>query len=100
MTRLYQADLPGHYRSCNMGIFSFIKDAGEKLFGAVSTSATAAPAGAAPAPDVAALNKTAGDAIATYIRAQDLSPDNLQFTFNGASPTATVPDQTADRPTK
>ena len=83
-----------------MGILSFIKDAGEKLFGAVSTTAKAAPAGAAPPVDVAALNKTAGDAIAAYIRTQGLNADNLQVSFDGASHTVTVSGQAADQATK
>jgi nucleoid-associated protein YgaU len=81
-----------------MGILSFIKDAGEKLFGAASPSAQAAPA-AAPV-DVAALNKTAGDAIATYITSQGLSADNLQVSYDGASHTVTVAGQAADQATK
>src|SRR5580698_5265644 len=82
-----------------MGILSFIKEAGEKLFSAGSSTAQAAPA-AAPAPDVAALNKTAGDAIATYIRNQGLSADNLQVAYDGASHTVTVSGQAADQSTK
>src|ERR1700755_196440 len=81
-----------------MGILSFIKEAGEKLFGAATLSAQAAPA-AAPV-DVAALNKTAGDAIATYIRSQGLEADNLQVTYDGASHTVTVAGQAADQATK
>jgi nucleoid-associated protein YgaU len=81
-----------------MGILSFIKDAGEKLFGAVSAPAQAAPA-AAPV-DVAALNQKAGDAIATYIRSQGLNADNLQVTYDGASHTVTVAGQAADQATK
>jgi nucleoid-associated protein YgaU len=83
-----------------MGILSFIKDAGEKLFGAVSTTAKAAPTGATPPVDVAALNKTAGDAIAAYIRTQGLNADNLQVSFDGASHTVTVSGQAADQATK
>jgi hypothetical protein len=83
-----------------MGIFSFIKDAGEKLFGAVSTTAKAAHAGTAPAPDIAALNKTAGDAIATYVRSQGLNADNLQISFDGTSHTVTASGQAADQATK
>ncbi|SAL44262.1 peptidoglycan-binding protein LysM [Caballeronia humi] len=81
-----------------MGILSFIKDAGEKLFGAVSAPAQAQ---AAPAPvDVAALNKKAGDAIATYIRSQGLDADNLAVAYDGASHTVTVSGQAADQATK
>ena len=46
-----------------MGLMSFIKEAGEKLFGGRDAKA-AAPSAAAPSADaVAALNQTAGDAI-------------------------------------
>jgi nucleoid-associated protein YgaU len=81
-----------------MGILSFIKEAGEKLFGAVSTPAAAAPA-AAPV-DVAALNKKAGDAIANYIRSQGLDASNLQVAYDGASHTVTVSGEAADQATK
>ena len=78
-----------------MGMFSFIKEAGEKLFGIASSTANAAPA-----PDVAAANKTASDAIATYIGAQGLAATNLQVSFDGASHTVTVSGQAADQATK
>jgi nucleoid-associated protein YgaU len=81
-----------------MGILSFIKEAGEKLFGAVSSKAEAAPA-AAPV-DVAALNQKAGEAIATYIRSQGLNADNLDVTYDGASHTVTVSGQAPDQATK
>ncbi len=84
-----------------MGILSFIKEAGEKLFSAASTPANAEAAPAAPAaPDLAALNKTAGDAIATYIRSQGLEATNLQVSYDGASHTVTVSGEAADQPTK
>jgi len=83
-----------------MGMFSLIKDTGEKLFGAVSTTAKAAPAGTAPAPDIAASNKTAGDAIATYVRSQGLNADDLQISFDGASHTVKVSGQAVDQATK
>jgi nucleoid-associated protein YgaU len=82
-----------------MGILSFIKEAGEKLFSAGSSTAQAAPVAAA-APDVAALNKTAGDAIGNYIRSQGLSADNLQVAYDGASHTVTVSGQASDQATK
>jgi nucleoid-associated protein YgaU len=84
-----------------MGILSFIKEAGEKLFSAGSTPAQAAAAPDAPAaPDLAALNKTAGDAIATYIRSQGLDATNLQVTYDGTSHAVTVSGEAADQPTK
>lgn len=79
-----------------MGMFSFIKEAGEKLFGIVSTTAKAADAPA----DTAAANKTASDAIAAYIRTQGLSAANLQVSFDGAAHTVTVSGQAADQATK
>ncbi|WP_153100450.1 peptidoglycan-binding protein LysM [Paraburkholderia hayleyella] len=79
-----------------MGLLSFIKDAGEKLFGAASGSAQAATAPA----DAAALNKTAGDAIAAYIRAQGLDAQNLQVTYDGSTHVVTVSGEAADQPTK
>jgi nucleoid-associated protein YgaU len=81
-----------------MGILSFIKEAGEKLFGAATPSAEAAPA-AAPV-DVAALNQKAGEAIATYIRSQGLDADNLNVQYDGASHTVTVSGQAPDQATK
>lgn len=77
-----------------MSIISFVKEAGEKLFG----HKPAAPA--APAVDVAAANKTASDAIAAYIGTQNLKVDGLTVAFDGASGTVTVGGQAADQATK
>jgi nucleoid-associated protein YgaU len=85
-----------------MGLLSFVKDAGQKLFNLGSKDANAAaPAAAAPSQaDVAALNDTAGKAILNYIRTQNLPVDNLQVSFDGASATATVSGQAQDQATK
>ncbi|SDV47777.1 peptidoglycan-binding protein LysM [Chitinasiproducens palmae] len=85
-----------------MGILNFIKDAGEKLFGGNHAQAAPAPSAAAPAaaPDVAALNKVAGDAIANYVRTQGLNADNLDIKYDGASHTATVSGQAPDQATR
>ena len=64
-----------------MGLFSFIKDAGEKLFGAKEVEQAAA----AGAPNVAELNAKAGDAIKTYIEKQNLGLSGLTVTFDGAT---------------
>lgn len=81
-----------------MGLMSFIKEAGEKLFGLGDAKAAAA---AAPTPqEVAARNKTAADAIASYIGAQGLKVDGLQVGFDGASATVTVAGTVADQATK
>ncbi|BAN23055.1 peptidoglycan-binding protein LysM [Caballeronia insecticola] len=79
-----------------MGILSFIKEAGEKLFGAVTPSAQAA----SDPVDVAALNQKAGDAIAAYIRSQGLNADNLSVQYDGTSHTVTVSGQAPDQATK
>lgn len=64
-----------------MGLFSFIKEAGEKLFGGSSAHA------AAPAEDA---NVTAAQAIATYINTQNLGVSDLQVQFDGSQGKVTV----------
>jgi nucleoid-associated protein YgaU len=83
-----------------MGIINFIKEAGEKLFGAATPSAAAAEPAAAPAANLAELNQKAGDAIATYIRSQGLTADNLGVTYDGATHAVTVTGNAADQATK
>ena len=79
-----------------MSLVSFIKEAGEKLFR--TSKADAAPA--ANAPDVAALNATASQAIMTYIAAQNLSADNLSVKYDGATQTVTVSGVAPDQATR
>jgi nucleoid-associated protein YgaU len=81
-----------------MGLMSFIKEAGEKLFG--GREAKAAEAAAPSADTVAALNKTAGEAIENYIKTQGLKVDGLKVIFDGASSTATVEGTVPDQATK
>jgi len=64
-----------------MGLFSFIKEAGEKLFGGKEAHA------AAPQDD---LNVKAAQAIATYIGAQNLGVSDVQVTFDGTQGKVTV----------
>ena len=66
-----------------MGLLTFIKDAGEKLFGKREAKAASAPAAAAP--DPAAANKAAADAILAYIKTQDLTTIGITVTFDAAS---------------
>ena len=68
-----------------MGLFTFIKEAGEKLFGGKEAHA-ASPA----APTAADLNAQAGQAIATYIAAQNLGVSDVQVSFDGADGKVTV----------
>ena len=69
-----------------MGLFSFIKDAGEKLFGGKEVEQAAG----ANAPNVAELNQKAGDAIKTYIEKQNLGLSGLGVAFDGASGKVTL----------
>jgi hypothetical protein len=70
-----------------MGMFSFIKEAGEKLFGRkeVEDAAAAAATDAAAAEKLAQLNAGAAQGIATYIGAQGLDIDGLVVEFDGAT---------------
>jgi nucleoid-associated protein YgaU len=88
-----------------MGIVSFFKEAGEKLFGHKETEAAAQQARAVP--DNAELqaaatvaNQKAATAIEAYIAAQNLSADGLHVDFDGATSTATVSGAAADQATK
>lgn len=88
-----------------MSIVSFLKEAGEKLFGHKETEATAKEAVAAPdnaalQAQAAAANSTAAKAIASYIAAQGLSATGLDVKFDGASGTVTVSGKAADQATK
>jgi hypothetical protein len=68
-----------------MGMFSLIKEAGEKLFG-LGKAQAAQPATAAPSTDpVAALNQTAAQASATYIESMKLNVEGLDIAFDGAT---------------
>ena len=71
-----------------MGLFSFIKDAGEKLFGGKEAQAATPTAAAAPSP--ADLNAKAAKAIETYITAQNLGASALQVAYDGAQGKVTV----------
>ena len=64
-----------------MGLFSFIKEAGEKLFGSKEVEQAAASS----APNLAQLNQQAGDAIKTYIEKQNLGLSGLSVAFDGAT---------------
>ena len=90
-----------------MGLLTFIKDAGEKLFStknappqASASTSAAAPAAGAPAPvpaDVDAANRTAAAAIQNYIVAQKLPADKLTVSFDGPSATVTVEGEVPDQ---
>lgn len=84
-----------------MGLMSFIKEAGEKLFGKGEAKAAQEAVAKAPDPEnLDRLNKAASSAIVTYIESQNLKVDGLAVSFDGASATVTVAGQTADQATK
>jgi nucleoid-associated protein YgaU len=84
-----------------MSLISFIKDAGEKLFGkGEAKAAQEAVEREASAANLERLNRTAGDAIATYIGAMNLKVDGLDVAFDGSSGTVTVSGVAADQATK
>jgi nucleoid-associated protein YgaU len=88
-----------------VGILSFFKDAGEKLFGHKETEAAAAQVSTAPDPAAAQarldeLNHTAAEAIKNYIATQNLSAQNLEVAFDGATQSVTVSGVAPDQATK
>ena len=72
-----------------MGIISFIKEAGEKLFGG-SPAVAAALAEPSNQEKLATANDAASQAIKTYINAQGLPGNDLNVSFNGADQLVTV----------
>jgi nucleoid-associated protein YgaU len=78
-----------------MAIMDFLKEAGEKLLG---KEAKAAPA-ADPA-TVQQRERSAGDAIKTYIGTLGLPTGDLQVGFDGASGTCTLSGSCDDQATK
>lgn len=84
-----------------MGLLSFIKDAGEKLFGIGEAKAAQEAVKAAPTPEnVAKMSDAAGQAIKTYIEKQGLNVDGLQVAFDAPSATVTVAGVAPDQATK
>ena len=84
-----------------MGLFSFIKEAGEKLFGKEEAKAVEQAAVAKPSPEVVAqLSKTAGDAIANYIRTMKLPVEGLDVQFDASKGAVTVSGTVPDQATK
>ncbi len=84
-----------------MGLLSFIKDAGEKLFGKGEAHAAqaAAAADAANAEKQAAASAAAGKAIEDYIATMNLSVDGLKVEFDNATSAVLVSGIAADQAT-
>jgi nucleoid-associated protein YgaU len=84
-----------------MGLMSFIKEAGEKLFGKGEAKAATEAADSAPTPEnIAAASTAAGNAIADYVRAMGLNVDALDVQFDAPSATVTVAGMAPDQATK
>jgi nucleoid-associated protein YgaU len=86
-----------------MSLISVLRDAGEKLFNAPKAAPPAGAPAAAPAPaapDIAALNETAAQAIERYIGSQGLKADGLDVRYDGATQTVTVSGIAPDQATK
>ena len=81
-----------------MGIMSFIKTAGQKIFG--MGEAQAAEEATASPEKVAQLNTAAGEAITKYIESMNLSVDGLAVEVDAGSGAVTVSGQAADQQTK
>ncbi len=77
-----------------MGLLSFIKEAGEKLFGGNAHAATN------DAAKVSEANATASKAIVDYIHAMKLDAQDLAVQFDAASGEVTVAGQAADQATR
>ena len=75
-----------------MGMFSFIKEAGQKLFGhkEIENAAAAAAADPAAKPTLDELNAKAAKGIETYIESQNLGVTGLYVMFDGATGAVTV----------
>lgn len=84
-----------------MGLFSFIKDAGEKLFGSGEAKAAQDALAKNPSADnIAAANDKAAAAIKTYISTLELAPADLGVAYDGASAVVTVSGTVADQATR
>ncbi len=83
-----------------MSIISFIKDAGEKLFGKKAQAAAPAAAAPADAAVIAEANREAATAIENYINSMGLTVTALTVTYDGATATAKVYGVAKDQETK
>lgn len=84
-----------------MGLLNFLKDAGEKLFGAGEAKAAVDQVNVAPtAENRARLDRAAGDAIKAYIEKMGLSATALNVSFDGKTSTCMVSGTCADQATR
>lgn len=84
-----------------MSMFSFIKEAGDKLFGIGEAKATETAAKANPTPvNVDAANCAAANAITNQVAKMNLTAEGLTIGFDGASGTVIVQGMAKDQETK
>jgi nucleoid-associated protein YgaU len=88
-----------------MGLFDFVKAAGEKLFHAQDAEAATEALAASPDDEAAKarldeLNRTAGEAIEAYVDTLALPVTGLTVTFDGATGVATVFGVAGDQASK
>ena len=84
-----------------MGMLSFIKDAGQKLFGAGEAKAAEVAVAADPNPEnLKRMSDAAGDAISAYVNDMNLSVTGLTITFDAVAGEATVYGIAADQETR
>lgn len=84
-----------------MGLLSFIKEAGEKLFNRGQAKAAQEAAAASPTPEnQEAANRAAADAIAAYVATQGLNVDGLDISFDGSNSSVTVAGNVQEQATK
>ncbi len=84
-----------------MGLMSFIREAGEKLFGKGEAKAAQDAVAAAPSPEnIAAMSSAAGEAIRSYVNAQGLPGNALGIEFDAPSGVVTVSGTMDDQATK
>lgn len=81
-----------------MGLFSFIKDAGAKIFGGKTSAEEAAEAAANKEAAIKEANTKAASQLAETITDLDLKVENLQISISGD--TATVTGRAYDQSTK
>lgn len=80
-----------------MGLLSFVREAGEKLFGRKDVEQAQA---ASSQDKLAELNKKAAASISAYIAAQGFDANALNLTFDGATSTVSVAGSVPDQATK
>ena len=90
-----------------MSIATFVRDAGERIVANAKAAFQMNPghseeeaAPAKPSSKPAGTNKSAGEAIADYIRAQNLEVENLKVTFDAPTSTVHVSGTAKDQATK